>query len=168
MKSMKHQARTKQRGVVGFMPNSEGERSELKESGMPGGPSPARPIEVPDPELPKPVRRHFTAAFKLRILKEIDNAPEGEIGAILRREGLYYSNLTSWRGQREKGELEGLKPKMRGPHPKMTSATRQRLAQMERENKRLTRRLEQAEKIIAIQKKIAELLGNPITSDENS
>lgn len=73
----------------------------------------ASPRVVPDPEVPeKAVRRKFTAAYKLRILKEVENCTgKGEIGALLRREGLYSSSLTSWRRQVH----QGLIPKKRGP-----------------------------------------------------
>jgi transposase-like protein len=76
--------------------------------------------EVPDPEVSeRPMRRTFTAAYKLRILKAADAAKEdGEIGAMLRREGLYSSHLTTWRRARERGELKGLDARPRGPKPR--------------------------------------------------
>ena len=81
-----------------------------------GRPLANEPINVPDPEVPeKKTRRKFTAAFKLRILQQADQcAQPGEIGALLRREGLYSSHLTTWRRQREDGILQSLKPKKRG------------------------------------------------------
>jgi transposase len=115
---------------------------------------------APDPEVePRPGRRTYNARFKLQILKETDSLPQGEIGAYLRRKGLYWSNLTTWRRQREQGQLAGLSPKKRGPAPKPEILRSERLAQLERENARLRCKLERAEKIIEVQKKLAELLG---------
>lgn len=114
----------------------------------------------PDPEVPeKKTRRRFTAQYKLRILKEIDECTHsGDIGAILRREGLYYSNITTWRKQHQNGALKGLTPKKRGRKKKTVSPEAKRLAELERENKRLTKKLKQAETIIEFQKKISEML----------
>ncbi len=76
--------------------------------------------DVPEVEVvAKATRRRFTAEYKLRVLREAEACTEpGAIGALLRREGLYSSNLTTWRAQRERGELLGLTPKKRGPAPK--------------------------------------------------
>ena len=117
------------------------------------------PKVVPDPEVPeKTVRRKFTAAYKLRILKEADSCTEqGQIGALLRREGLYSSNLTSWRHQVN----QGLIPKKRGPVAQKSEPSIRRNAELERENARLTHKLKQAELIIDVQKKVAELLKEP-------
>jgi transposase-like protein len=104
-------------------------------------------------------RRRFTVGYKLRILQEVDNAGSGEVGKILRREGLYSSHLAKWRQQRREGKLV---PRKRGPKPKMDDQARKKLARLERENARLNRRLNQAEKIIDIQKKISDLLGIPL------
>jgi transposase-like protein len=122
----------------------------------------------PDPEVvEKAKRRAFSAEYKLGILREADSCTaSGEIGALLRREGLYSSNLTDWRRQRERGELEALSPKQRGRKQKPADPMNARLAQVEKENARLMRRLEQAETIIEVQKKVAALLGNPLP-DEN-
>ncbi len=123
---------------------------------------------APDPEVvEKAKRRTYSAKTKLRILREADacNA-NGEIGALLRREGLYSSHLTDWRRQRERGELEALSPKQRGRKQKPADPINARLAQVEKENARLMRRLEQAQTIIEVQKKVAALLGNPLP-DEN-
>jgi len=128
--------------------------------------------ESPDPEVPEQAkRRRFTAKYKLRILQETDECTEkGKLGALLRREGLYYSHLTTWRRQREEGSLKGLAPRKRGRKPNKNRKSK-REAQLESENRRLRKKLEQAETIIEIQKKVAALLGNPIESpesDENS
>jgi transposase-like protein len=106
------------------------------------------------PELSdRPRRRTFTGQDKLRILAEIDHAPAGGTAAILRREGLYSSTLSDWRGLRDAGALGGLTPIKRGPKPAPRNPLTAELAQAKRENARLMRRLEHAEAIIAIQKK---------------
>lgn len=122
-----------------------------------------------DPEVvEKAKRRTFTAEYKLRILREVDACTaNGEIGALLRREGLYSSHLTDWRRQRERGELEALTPKQRGRKAKPVDPAKTRLAQLERENARLLKRLEQAEIIIEVQKKVAALLGNPFPDESD-
>jgi len=116
---------------------------------------------TPDPEVPeKKPRRKFTAQYKLRILEEADACMEtGQIGAFLRREGLYSSNLNTWRRQKEKGLLEALSPKKRGRKEKEKNSLTQRVAQLERENERLRKKLKKAETIIDVQKKISEILG---------
>lgn len=113
-----------------------------------------------DPEVPEVVkRRKHTAAYKLRILQEADACTEqGQIGALLRREGLYHSNLTTWRRQRDEGALHSLSCK-RGRKKKPANPLAKRLEMLERENKQLRTKLSQAEMIIEVQKKISELLG---------
>lgn len=107
--------------------------------------------EVPDPEVVlRARRRHFSAKYKLRILAEADQCTQrGEIGALLRREGLYSSHLTTWRRQRERGQLAGMTPKKRGRKPDPQAA---KVARLQRENERLKARLQQAETIIEVQK----------------
>ncbi len=124
----------------------------------------AHPKVVPDPEVPeKTVRRKFTAAYKLRILKEADSCNgQGQIGALLRREGLYSSSLTSWRRQ----VAQGLIPKKRGPAAQKADPHVRRVAELERENEKLSHKLKQAELIIDVQKKVAELLKG--SSEEKS
>ena len=121
-------------------------------------------IEMADPEVVrKAKRRQFSARYKLRILEEAENCAErGQLGALLRREGLYSSHLTTWRRQREKGQLEALSLKRRGPKPQ--DALEERLAKLRRENERLKARLERAETIIEVQKKLSCLLG--LATDE--
>jgi len=113
-----------------------------------------------DPEVPEVVkRRKHTAAYKLRILQEADACTEqGQIGALLRREGLYHSNLTTWRRQRDQGALQSLSRK-RGRKKKPTNPLAKRLEKLEQENKQLRVKLSQAEMIIEVQKKISEILG---------
>jgi len=110
---------------------------------------------VPGPEVrERAVRRRFTAEYKLRILKEAESCTErGQLGALLRREGLYSTNLIAWRRQMEKGTLEGLSPRKRGPKAKKPDPSARRIAELERENERLNKKLRQAETIIDAQKK---------------
>jgi transposase-like protein len=113
-------------------------------------------------------RRQFTAEYKQRILREVDQAlasgDEGAVGALLRREGLYSSHLASWRAARDRGELAGLTPKKRG-----RKASRNPLAseveRLQRQVARLEGDLEKARIVIAVQKKVAALLGNPLPDD---
>ena len=116
--------------------------------------------------IEKASRRRFTAEYKARILDEADRCTEpGQVGELLRREGLYSSHLTNWRRQRE----AGLAPKQRGRKPKSNKKERQEMDRLRRENKRLAERLRQAETIIDVQKKVCEMLGIPTaqTDDEN-
>ncbi len=120
-----------------------------------------KPAPVPDPEVPeRPRRRTYPAEYKLWVLEEADRLKEsGEMGALLRREGLYSSHLTTWRQQREQGALDGLKAKKRGRKAKEINPLAQRLEELERENRKLKGRLKQAETIIDVQKKVSEILG---------
>src|SRR5438093_1622431 len=127
----------------------------------------------PDPEvLPKASRRTFSAAEKLRVLNEADACTQpGQIGALLRREGLYSSHLVKWRRLRAAGQLQALAPQPRGPKPTPPDPHSEELAQMRNENARLLSRLAQAELIIDVQKKVAQLLGASLPvprSDEPS
>lgn len=105
--------------------------------------------------IPKRSRRRFTKAYVDRILKELDDAPHGETGKILRREGLYSKTITKWRKDREHGNVE-LK---RGRKAVPQADLRKRIDKLERESASLKRKLYQAEKIIEVQKKVSELLG---------
>ncbi len=111
-----------------------------------------------DPEVvPRAKRRRFTAAYKLRILEEVAKCDQsGQIGALLRREGLYSSHLTTWRRQRREGQLQALRPKKRGRKADPQAAE---IAALRKENERLRTRLEQAELIIDVQKKLSRALG---------
>jgi transposase-like protein len=103
-------------------------------------------------------RRHYTAEYKRQVLEEIDAAREpGEIGAVLRREGLYSQLISKWRQQRQEGGLERLKGQARGPKGDVVQAAE--LARLKRENERLRQRLERAELIIEVQKKVSQMLG---------
>lgn len=138
---------------------SEGERSEPEGAG--------RALKTVDSEvLERPVRRRYTVEYKLRILQDADRCTEpGQIGRLLRREGLYSSNLRTWRRQREQGVFEGLAPKKRGRKAKAVDPRDGRIRELERGNERLRRRLEKAEIIIEFQKKISEILGIPLEED---
>ena len=132
-----------------------------------GGPPPT--AAPPDPEVPeKATRRRFSAEYKRGVLEEADACTEpGEVGALLRREGLYSSHLSKWRKQRERGTLAGLQPKKRGPEPKRSDPMIDENERLRRENDRLRKRLRQAEAIIEIQKKASEILGISLESPES-
>ncbi len=124
----------------------------------------------PDPEVvEKPKRRQFRAAFKRRILEEADTCKEpGELGALLRREGLYSSHLSSWRRQRDKG----LEPKKRGrkgktPEQKRVAELEKQLKKAEREKAQFEAKLKRADLMLDIQKKCSELLGIPLSPPES-
>ncbi len=105
-------------------------------------------------------RRTYSAEYKLRILQEAEACRgSGEIGALLRREGLYSSNLTKWRRQREQGDLDGLTPQRRGPKEDEQAKENTRL---KRENEQLCEELRKAKLIIEVQKKVSQILGVPL------
>ena len=116
---------------------------------------------VPDPEVvPQAGRRRFSADYKRRILEEVDRCTQpGEIGALLRREGLYSSHLSKWRQQRARGQAQGLALRKRGRKAATKSELEAELHQLRQEQERLEARLEQAETIIEVQKKLSQLLG---------
>lgn len=115
---------------------------------------------VPDPEVKTALpRRNFTAHYKLKILEEVEHCEEGKIASVLRREGLYSSHLTKWRRQRKKGSLRGLHPRKRGKPAKVVDASLRRIAELEKVNARLAHRLQQAELIIDVQKKVSAMFG---------
>jgi transposase len=124
------------------------------------------PMSVPDPEVkPAVKRRTFSREYKLRILAEAERSTEsGAIGALLRREGLYSSHLTTWRRQRDAGELAPGVGKQRG---RKADKQAQDLARVQRENQRLRAKLEQAELIIAAQKKLAQALESTLTQPQD-
>lgn len=125
------------------------------------------PAGIPDPEVEaRPKRRRFSAAYKARIVEEAEGCTElGAIGALLRREGLYSSHLSKWRVQYRSGALDALRDDKRGRKPKK-HPLEDEVARLRKENARLSVRLEQAEAIIEIQKKVAAMLGNPLPSVE--
>lgn len=119
----------------------------------------------------KPQRRRFTAEYKADILRKVDafQLGSGDVGELLRKEGLYSSHLVSWRAQRERGALEGLEPKKRGRRALTHDPLAGEVGRLGRENANLLNRLKQAETIIEVQKKLCELLGLPLSKldDEN-
>lgn len=151
--------------VAGVPQRSAGERSEPERSGgTPASaaavPSPIERTPAPDPEVvPKVRRRRFTAEYKLRILREADACTKpGQIGALLRREGLYSSHLSEWSRRRDKGFLTAAGETRRGRKAKPVDPSAKRVAELERENRRLSEKLRKAEIIIDFQKKVQALL----------
>jgi len=145
----------------------EGERSEADRSGEPAKlvaePAPAAPPR-PNPEVVADAkRRTFPAEYKLRIIKAADAAKgtPGGVGALLRREGLFSSHLTTWRKERQTSLLQALAPKTRGPKSKRDPQAEE-LQKLRRENQRLTESLRRAEMVIDVQKKVGALLGWPL------
>ena len=129
----------------------------------------ALPVAQETEVTAKAQRRRFTAADKLRVLREADRCTKpGELSALLRREGLYSSHLSTWRVARRNGELAGLTPRPRGPQAKPVDPRDKKIAELERETRRLQARLERAEGLIELQKKVAQLLGNPLPNDERA
>ena len=116
---------------------------------------------IPDPEVVvQAERRRFSAKYKLHILEEADRCNgAGELGALLRREGLYSSYLSRWRRQRDQGQLQALASKKRGRKRAAQSQQAQELAELRQENQHLQFRLAQAETVIEVQKKLSQLLG---------
>jgi transposase-like protein len=125
---------------------------------------------IPDPTvLEKPVRRRFTAEYKLRILHEADRSTaSGQLGALLRREGLYSSLLSTWRRQRDEGTLAGLTPKRRGRKANPDAPLIAENERLKRETQRLAAKLRQAETIIEVQKKLSEILGIPLPPPDSN
>ena len=131
------------------MSQMNGTKAKINSQGAP---------DLPDPEVvPTAKRRQFSAAYKRRILAEAEACTKpGEVGALLRREGLYSSYLTSWRRQQEQGELEPQKRGRKEPDPQS-----RKIVRLQQENERLRAQLERAETIIDVQKKVSSLFGLP-------
>ena len=136
---------------------------------FPAGASAAEPPGTTAEEtevVAKAQRRRFTAEYKRRIVREADRCTTaGAIGALLRREGLYSSHLTTWRAARDRGELEGLAPKKRGPKAPPPDPRDKKIAEQEREIGAWRKRAERAEALVEVQKKVAALLGTPFDSE---
>jgi transposase len=150
------------------LPASQGARileSALGDPAEVGGREAARP----DPEvLARPKRRTYTGEYKQQVLAEAEGARgAGEIGAVLRRHGLYSSHLSKWRMERKTGIQRGLAPQKRGPKSRTNPLTVEN-QKLRRDNERLTDRLRKAEIVIDVQKKVAMLLGLPIAEPEES
>jgi len=151
---------------------SEGERSETSRNGgatIPVVDPAPRDSGIANPEVrDKAVRRQFTATYKRRILQEADQCGSGGIAALLRREGLYSSHLTTWRKLRKTGEIAGLEPRKRGKKPVPRNPMADEMQRLTRENQRLQKRLHQAETIVEVQKKLCDLLGLTVPSIEQN
>jgi len=126
------------------------------------GSATAAPADPPDPEVvERAKRRRFSAEYKLRILREADACQgDGDVGALLRREGLYSSHLVNWRKQRDNGLITRKRGRKANPSLK-------RIKELERENARLKKRLKRADLLLDIQKKASELLGIPLNGPDN-
>jgi len=125
---------------------------------------------VPDPEVTdKPKRRRFTVEYKLSLLEKADACRHqpGEVGALLRREGVYSSTLSQWRRQKDEGTLAALKPKRRGRKVQEVNPLAGRVTELEREVQRLQGKLRQAETIIDVQKKLCEIVEVPMSRLES-
>ena len=144
----------------------EGARSATGDSEARASAAGPVPQQLLNPEFSaKAQRRKFTSEYKLRIVREAERCKElGEIGALLRREGLYSSLLTAWRREVEQGARAALGSRKRGPKARVVDP---RVKELERENARLRKRLEQAELIIGVQKKVSEILGIPLQSTDD-
>ena len=115
----------------------------------------------------KAERRRFSAEYKRKILKAADACRlSGELGELLRKEGLYASNLTAWRAALKRSELAGLAPKKRGPKTEVKDARDRRIGELERENRKWKARAERAEALVDLQKKVSELLGIALPESE--
>jgi transposase len=142
-------------------------------SGGPETPEGRRPPRVSGPPenpevLERPKRRTYSAQEKLRILADLDRCSRsGDVGALLRREGVYSSSITRWRRQRDSGVLHGLSPTKRGPKAAPPTPQDKEVALLKRENARLRKRLSQAETVIDVQKKVSQLLGIALDNGEN-
>jgi transposase len=141
------------------LPLTSTDTADLRRGEAPSGAAQG-PVLAPDPEVTtKGKRRYLTAAYKARILRLADGCTKpGDLGALLRREGIYSSQLSTWRRQRD----EGLVPQKRGRKKDPDTEVRRENAKLERQIERLTEKLRHAELIIDVQKKVAALLGNPL------
>lgn len=158
------------KNVVGeWLGETEGAR---RASGVSPSAAPLAPVgaeSAPETEVvAKPKRRRFTAEYKRRIVREADRCTTpGAIGALLRREGLYSSSLTTWRAARDRGELDGLAPKRRGPKGVPPDPRDKKIAEQERELGKWRKRAERAEALVEVQKKVAALLGTPLDNERS-
>ena len=149
--------------IRGIIPN----KAMTTGSGDRRSPDPVDAPTVKETEvLERPLRRKYKAEYKLKILKEADTCTEsGQMGALLRREGLYSSNITLWRKQLDQGIFEGLSPAKRGPKKRARDERDQQIQELQKQNERLKKKMKQAEIIIEFQKKASEILGIPLGED---
>jgi transposase-like protein len=147
------------RGSTKAPPPSQASANQVREE-APAAP----PAEV----VERAQRRQFTAEYKARILREVEEAlasgEQGAVGALLRREGLFSSLISSWRAARDRGELAGLAPKKRGRKASKNPLTTEN-QRLQRQNTHLENELEKARIVISVQKKLSLLLGKPIPDD---
>jgi len=145
----------------------------------PDSPSPSESegLPPPDPEVrAKSQRRRYTAEYKRRIVEEVNACSDrSEVGALLRREGLYSSLLSQWRRQAKEDPIDGLKPKKRGPKPKHSTPEQKRIAELEQQVRQLERgkarveaKLKRADLMLDLQKKVSEILGVPLAAPPES
>lgn len=144
--------------IQAALPSESG--GEQREAQRTNGRAAARPAP-PDPEVRRtPERRQFSADYKQRILAECERATApGQVGAILRREGLFSFHLRDWRAAQKRAHTAALAPKRRGPQPSPSTALADELKRVQRDNAQLQQRLKHARLIIELQKKVSELLG---------
>lgn len=167
MKALNHDTRWEDGASTPGAGETEGARRASGVSSAPGVTRALGPRPV-DPEVrPQAERRRFSPSYKLKIVQQAELCKDpGEVGALLRREGLYASHLSKWRKLHKKGALEGLgTPRGRKPDPE--TATRQRLRELEKENQHLRGKLRQAEAIIEVQKKVSEILGIQLAPNDD-
>ena len=128
----------------------------------------ALPVPLQETEvLAKATRRRFTAKEKLRILRLADACTQpGQLGALLRKESIYSSALSSWRKARARGELDALSPKRRGPQPAVADPRDKKIAELERALAKSEARAKRAEALVEVQKKVAELLGTQLSQKD--
>ncbi len=156
---------------------------ERKTMDLEGLPTPALGVEERSDEAPsaggnaapnsevvaKPKRRRFTAEYRLRMLEEADRCSgPGEVGQLLRREGLYSSHLSNWRKARREGALRGLRSKKRGVKPRASNPLEPKVRELEAKVARLEKDLHKAHTILDVQEKVAGLLGFNLENGENS
>jgi transposase len=135
----------------------QGARSATADA--PGSAAPAVPADTSSEVVPRARRRHFSNADKRRILAAVERCTKpGEIGALMRREGVYSSSLSTWRRQREAADLAALSPQKRGPKIDPARLDALQIAQLTRERDKLKVALDKANLVIAVQKKVAALL----------
>ncbi len=146
----------------------ETERARRASGVSPAAAAPPTPGAPPTEVEPRAQRRRFTAEYKRQILREADRCTRpGELGALVRREGLYFSHIRDWRAARERGELAGLSPKKRGPKVTPPDPRDKKIAELERDLGRQTKRAERAEALVELQKKVAALLGTPFENEKS-
>lgn len=154
-----------QRPMLGSPERSADERSEPARSGGEPNIGRAKSVGAQNNEtVERPRRRTFTAAYKSQILDAVDACEPGAIGTLLRQAGLYSSHLTDWRRERDAGGLAALAPKRRGPSLRTGVAEQKEIEKLEKKVAALEQRLQQAQMIIDLQKKLHDILGIPLGS----